>query len=883
MLQATPEGTGSSRARPQHRLLRRLPFTLGMLHSPRHWRLPPLRALLPLLPLVLLGVAGWAVHRELRSVHLHDVARSVTLLPTGRVAWAVVVTATNFLVLTLYDLLALRHIGHPLPYRRVGPTAFTAYTFGHNLGMPALSGGSVRLRLYTAFGLSALEVAQVVAFCSLTFAVGGLAVGGASLLLAAEVLPRAWPLSPAAARALGGGLLLLAGGYVVLCARLHRRSLTLRGHTLRLPSARMALAQLAVSSMDWTLASLVLFLLLPPDVGLSLPAVLSLFLIAQVAGLASQVPGGLGVFDSVVVVSLAPHVPVPTVLGLLVVYRLIYYVGPFLVATVGLASSELMQRRRQLATLARGAHTVFAPVVPVIAAAACFGAGAVLLLSGALQVPAVHPSAPGRLLPLPLLELSHFLGSLVGVALLLLARGLYRRLDAAWVLALALLGVGAVLSLVRGFAYGQAALLLLLAALLTPFRAQFYRRAALLAEPLTAGWWAGVAAVVGAAVWLALFSSRHAGAPGELFWQFALHGDAPRALRASVRAVAAVGAAGVAQLLLPHVPRAVLPTAEVLAQVRPLVAQAPEAQAHLALVGDKALLLDEARTAFLMYAVEGRCWVSMGDPVGAEPAATELAWTLRRLADQHRGWAVFYEVGTAHLTRYLDMGLSLLKLGEEATVPLADFRLEQPERKALRHAFHRAEREGITFEVVPKEAVAALLPELEAISRAWLQERHAQEKGFSLGSFQPRYLQEGPVALVRHEGRPVGFANVWAPEVHEELSVDLMRCRPGAPHGTMELLFVSLMLWGRERGYARFNLGMAPFSGLQGREGLAPLWSRAGTFLYRHGEHFYDFQGLRQFKEKFHPVWSPRYLASPGGLALPRVLASLAALVSGGK
>lgn len=137
------------------------------------------------------------------------------------------------------------------------------------------------------------------------------------------------------------------------------------------------------------------------------------------------------------------------------------------------------------------------------------------------------------------------------------------------------------------------------------------------------------------------------------------------------------------------------------------------------------------------------------------------------------------------------------------------------------------------------------------------------------------------MALVRQDGKVLGFANMWAPQSREELSVDLMRHLPEAPGGVMDYLFTSLMLWGKEQGYARFNLGMAPFSGMMSRS-LAPLWHRLGTFLFRHGEHFYNFQGLRQYKEKFHPVWTPRYLAAPGGFALPRVLANVAALVSRG-
>ncbi len=142
-------------------------------------------------------------------------------------------------------------------------------------------------------------------------------------------------------------------------------------------------------------------------------------------------------------------------------------------------------------------------------------------------------------------------------------------------------------------------------------------------------------------------------------------------------------------------------------------------------------------------------------------------------------------------------------------------------------------------------------------------------------------LREGPAALARKDGAVVAFANVWTSACKAELSVDLMRHGPEAPRGTMDHLFVSLMLWGREQGYQAFNLGMAPFSGLEARA-LAPLWTKLGARLFRYGEDLYNFQGLRQYKEKFAPEWRPRWLAAPGGLRLPMVLTNIAALVSRG-
>jgi phosphatidylglycerol lysyltransferase len=271
----------------------------------------------------------------------------------------------------------------------------------------------------------------------------------------------------------------------------------------------------------------------------------------------------------------------------------------------------------------------------------------------------------------------------------------------------------------------------------------------------------------------------------------------------------------------------------------------------------------------------------MGDAVGAAPERQELVWRFREIADRHRGRTAFYEVGTDDLPLYVDLGLSLHKLGEEARVPLAGFSLEGHHRRALRQTYNRAKRAGCAFEIAPVPAVPPLLDELEAVSKSWLAQKNTGEKRFSLGFFDRGYLAQTPVALVRRAGQIVAFANLWTTAQREELSIDLMRHAATAPSGTMEYLLTELLLWGSAQGYGWFNLGMAPLAGLSNRR-LAPLWNRLGGLLFHYGEHFYGFRGLREFKQKFDPVWEPRFLASPGGLAVPLILTHVAALISGG-
>ena len=230
---------------------------------------------------------------------------------------------------------------------------------------------------------------------------------------------------------------------------------------------------------------------------------------------------------------------------------------------------------------------------------------------------------------------------------------------------------------------------------------------------------------------------------------------------------------------------------------------------------------------------------------------------------------------------YLDLGMTPLKLGEEARVDLAAFSLEGSGSRSERNTLHRLEREGYTFDIIDVASVPAVLAEFRSISSEWLAEKNTREKSFSLGCFEESYVCQFSHAVVRKDNSIFAFANLWEGGQLEELSIDLMRHRSDAPNGLMDFLFLHLLLYGKEHGYRWFSLGMAPFSGFE-RHVQAPMWNRMAGLLFRHGEHFYNFQGLRQYKEKFHPTWSPKYLVSPAGIALPQILANVANLILGG-
>jgi phosphatidylglycerol lysyltransferase len=830
---------------------------------------------------VIFAVALYSLRREFGTYTVREVRFAVRTLPPIFILRGLLFAIGAYAALATYDVLANRYIRSDLPARRIAFISFIAFSFSNALGFPLLLGGGLRYRLYNAAGLSSADIALTIAFNSVTFWLGVLSVAGGSLLLAPSGSEALFGVALSSLRPVGALLLLTVAAYLVACAYF-RRPIRILGWEFVPPSIRIALAQVAIACVDWVLVAAVLWSVLPlPPEHLTFGVVLCAFVLAQVAGLVSHVPGGLGVFEFAFVALLSGYVEPTRLLSAVIVFRIIYYLFPLAIALVLLATNELARGGSRLARAVRIASG-WAPVAaPALFSLTTFIGGMILLFSGATPEMRLRLRFISNLVPLAVIESSHFVASLTGAALLILAHGLSRRLDAAYYLTVIALLVGIVASLLKGWDYEEAAALAVILLTLIPARRHFYRRSSLTAEFLSNRWIVMTVTVLAISGWLGFFAYKNVAYSNDLWWQFALRGDTPRFFRSMVGVSVGVALIALHRLLRPVKWKSVTPDAPTLDRAETIVRASPDTLSYLALLGDKSLLFSDDGTAFVMYGVEGGSFVAMGDPVGSPRHRKDLAWEFRELADRHGAATVFYQVRKHNLPLYLEMGLSLLKLGEEGRVPLRDFSLEGGERKRLRRVVRVVEAAGGRFEVHRGSGIDAILPQLKGISDEWLSARGSREKGFSLGFWNERYLRSTTIVVVKRDEEIVAFANLWEGAEQDEVTVDLMRYTSRAPEGTMEYLFVRSMLWGRERGFAHFNLGMAPLSGLENRQ-LAPIWNRVGSLLFKHTENFYNFQGLRGFKQKFDPVWEPRYLASRGGLALPRILTNVSALVSRG-
>lgn len=507
-----------------------------------------------------------------------------------------------------------------------------------------------------------------------------------------------------------------------------------------------------------------------------------------------------------------------------------------------------------------------------------------LLTSGAT------PSAPDRFVALIsiapdiLVEISHFISSILGVVLVMLAFGLRSRLDAAWSGAMVVALAAAFLAILKGVNWEESVVLLVFIALLAPFHEAFPRRARLSRMEVTPGWLASALAAVAGAGFVGWWSFHHADYGGQPFWRALADADMNRALRAYAGASILLLLFGVWRLIAtPDTPKVVTDQDPDFARVKAILATATSAEpsANLALLGDKRFLFSPSGESFLMFGVSGRTWIALGAPVGREDERMDLLWRFRELADAHAARPAVFAVGAESLPDLVELGFAIQKTGESALLPLADFALTGRKRETLRRNWRKAAEGGANFEVIAAGEAASVMGDLKRISDDWLAAHAGGEKGFSMGGFSPAYLMHFPIALVRQEGEIVAFASLWPATGRGAFAMDLMRYGPDAPKNIMDYLFVELLEWGRAQGYAAFEFGMAPLAGLDDRP-LAPVMSRLGRVLFETGEDLYNFQGVRRYKDKYDPVWRPRYIGAPARWRIPFMLAHVGLLSSGG-
>ncbi len=846
-----------------------------------------LRTHAPIIVALLLFCAGsFAIYRLLHDIDVHEIVASFRNIPATTFALALLTTLGSYTALIGYDRSALNYIGRSAPLPLLLAGSFTANALGNTIGLSALSGGAVRWRVYRGLGLDAGQVAIVSAFCAISLGLGLVVIGLVGLSIEPLVASTWLPLDEVSTRILALtilAILLTAGVWLSLSGQ----AMKIGRHSLSLPKPRVLGEQVLYSMVDMLLASATLYVLLPDSVTIDFAPFVAIFAIAALIAVISHVPGGIGVFESVVIAGVgASSENTAALVAALFAYRAVYYLIPLLIALIVLALLEAIPRQgvivRHLpsrAVLGKLAEES-GPLLVLSLSSIVFLVGSILLLNGLVPIPQELLNEILPLVPTTVLEVSNVVIGIVGAGLVLLSNGLRQRIRAAFWLCFALL-IAATASLVaQSIDYDIAAVVALVTALLWAARREFYRASRLSSRLFSREWLALVGGLLLALILTFVIAHRETPYSNALWWQIAQDENTPRALRLFGSAMAAALIAGLYFALRPairQVSKPVLPDDEVL---HTIIQSQYDPDAGFVFMRDKEVLMNEARDAFIMYARRGSTLVALGDPIGPRTSAAALIDDFVTLADHENRRPAFYRIGPKLLTSYIDVGFSLSKLGESAEVELANFSLEGSSRAKLRQRYNRAIRDGLVLEWLDIPHTPEFIESLRPVSDNWLLHKNTREKAFSLGRFDPDYLSRFPIAVVRSGDEIIAFANILTAG-GREATIDLMRFTEQAPPGTMEFLFISVILKLQARGFDGFSLGTAPLIGLD-RARHKRLWDHLGGAVSTFGGRFYNFEGLRDYKNKFQPEWEPRYMATWGGMDPLLVAADVNSLVSGG-
>lgn len=844
-----------------------------------------------LLPLGLLSAVAALVWHGVDGFDLPQLQRTLLAVPTVPAIAIALLALASVAFTGLIDLVIARWLALPIGARDMLRLSFVANALANALNLYGTLGSGVRL---LGLGTRGIELARSAALIGLQVLSLPL---GLSLLVILTVALGSRPITPSTTTHwLAMAVLAAAAFYLPLfhLVTARRRFMRWLPAGSDLPPLRLKLGLTLLSFIDWLLNAAVLYgCLYLCGVPVQPGALLGSFAAAQTLGLLSLIPGGFGVFDGLMLLALttAGHDSAAVLSGLFL-FRIAYYLLPLmsglyvgsglLVARMpALSRAGERLRRHPLFGLLGLPGNLLAGFGMRVLAILTFSAGLVLLASAAIPAVHEHIELVRRFLPLAAVESSYWFSILTGVLLLGLGRGIDGRLRLAYGLTQPLLVLGAILAITKGLHFGEALFLLAIAVLLRLRKREFSQRAMSLTSVTTLAWFGGLLLVV-----LAFFAIGIGAVLGDDsfdLWYFG-HGEhSSRIARGLFAAAIGVFAYLIWQAFAVRRPALKLPDHAELEQARAVYMQHGGGEfAHLSFSADKHLFWSADHGAVVAYGMVRDRLVALGSPSGPAAAIKRTILDFRQFADAQDRVPLFYEVLEPELSLYHDLGFDLFKLGELATIRLAEFSLAGKRWEDLRQAVNRSLKEQLEFELVEPPFDTVLMSQIERVSDAWLAAKGAHEKGFSLGRFDADYLAWSPLALVRRAGEIIAFANLLPPYgPNGTASIDLMRLLDDAPRGTMDFLFARVMQWARDAGHAQFSLGMAPLSAV-GDNPYARINERLAALAFQYGGRFYNYQGLRHYKQKFQPQWTGAYLAYPRGLWVPGLLIDITALVAGG-
>lgn len=516
--------------------------------------------------------------------------------------------------------------------------------------------------------------------------------------------------------------------------------------------------------------------------------------------------------------------------------------------------------------------------VPLFLSILVLSSGTLLLISGVYPENQAVLDILFKIFSKKIVFLSKYITNILAILLIVLSYGIYKKMRRAWLLSIITLVASEVFLLLNGINYVECLVIIFVLMIIIFSEDYFYRSGSILRMKVSKSWILLFFLIVSFLVFKGFDIYKEVSYNNTLWWDFKNHFNASIFLH-SILISSLVFLYYLGILFFKPLEEALDVDLVDKEELKSILSSSSSSRGYFSLLDDKKYLFNDKKNAFIMYGSSNSNYISLGDPVCSEDNISDLIGSFSKLGRINDKNIAFYQIDEKHLKYYLDLGLKVIKIGEEAVIDIPSFTLDGPKNKKLRYLNNKLSKKGLEFEII--QDFKSISNELKDISDEWLTSKKAVEKRFSLGKFDTEYLSNFPVAVIYYNNEIVAFSNLLLTENKEDMSIDLMRHAESAPSNTMDFLFIQLTLWAKEAHIKKFSLGMAPLSGIEGNI-YATTWNRYAGFIYENSDTFYNFSGLRRFKNKFSPEWQPKYIAYSGNFNLVFLLKDITSLISGG-
>lgn len=803
-----------------------------------------IKILIAPLGIIIFIVAITLLSHEMKNYSYQQIIDTIKAIPSFKVIIALALALSYYLILGGYDVIAFKFIKIPLKFKNILFTCFVSNALGNNTGYSMLFGGSIRYRLYSIYNISMLNVTKVLFFSAATIWFGLLILGGLVFTFS-PVEFSGNKFFFISSRPLGILFLAIVILYTLLSI-FKSKPLKVLKWTITFPSIKITLWQMTLATADWILASCTLYVLLPPDT-ISYITLLQIFLIAQMLGILSQVPGGMGVFETAIVMMLPSETASATVMGALLAYRAVFYFFPLGIALVLLASHEFFRAKKRFKILARFYSGRMQSIIPQALTISTFLSGTIILFSG---VTTVSSSIINRLvvyIPSIILDVLHFSISIVGVLLLFISRGLLLRIKTAYVWTVILLGILFPLALINGYGYEKILALVIMLSLVIPSKKYFYRDLSLVTPKLNMMWFSTITAVFLGSVWIGFFVYKQdIYTITNFLTSLFSTSDAGRFLRICIGMAIILFVVSLSELLKRSRYKQVQMSSD---NIKSLASSSKYIYSNYAFENRNLFYKDT--NSFIMYSQINNNSIVFGDPVGGDKSSKELIWDFKEMTDLKNTSPTFLYVGHKNLRIYDDMGMDIAPFGADANILLETFSEDIQSLAEIQENAGKMDK-NYKFEIVDFETFQKEKKYVDFVDFQWQKDfGNLKNKMFDISAqFANGYI------LVKKDGFISAYAYLLLSQNKYEVFVSNVRYTSDCDVNMLKYILFKSVCWAKENKYKWFNLGLTPTEKIILDDDFI---QKSKIFVF--GEHFkYDIKALIDFKSKFQPTLKNKHI-----------------------